>query len=425
MLPQEEKSYTDLKARVQNKILEKLDPEFREWSRRNVMQAQIESLYEAVLKEEAIVLSRSERKRLFDQIVADLSGLGPLEPLLQDEHVTEILVDGHDRVYVERRGKLEDAPVAFRDNAHVLDIIHRIAAPLGRRVDESHPILDLRLSDGSRVNVVIPPIALSGPTLTIRKFPNRALLTVEELIGFGAWNQAVAEFLRACVQGRANLLISGGTGSGKTTLLNILAVMIPADERIITVETASELRLPQRRVVRLEGRPPNFEGRGEITARDLMANAVKMRPDRLILSEARGAEVLDFIQAMNMGHDGSMCTIHASSPRDALARLEVMASSGNPSIPLLGLREQISTALNLIVHIERLRDGSRKVMAVTEVDGMRGDALALTDVFLFQQTGYADGKVQGRFTATGQTPKFLKQIRDAGIDLPMDFFRPE
>jgi len=349
--------------------------------------------------------------------------LGPLEPLLEDATVTEILVDGYNKIYVERRGKLEDAPASFRDDGHLMEIINRIVTPLGRRIDESHPIVDVRLPDGSRVNVVIPPIALTGPVMTIRKF-TATLLTADDLLRLGACNEAIVEFLRACVQGRINIAISGGAGSGKTTLLNLIAGMIPDDERIIVVENVAELRLPQKRVVRLESRPLNLEGKGEVTIRDLVINALRMRPDRIIAGEVRWDEALHLFAAMNTGHDGSMFSLHASSPRDALARLEVMASSANPSIPLLGVREMIASAIGLIVHRERLQDGSRKVVKVTEVQGMQGDVITLSDLFVFQQTGVEDGKIAGRFVATGQIPKFLNRIRDAGIQLPMDLFAP-
>ncbi len=350
--------------------------------------------------------------------------LGPLEPILQDPNVTEVLVDGPNHIYVDRNGKLEDVPARFRDEAHLMEVVHRIFDPMGRRVDESHPISDARLEDGSRVNVVIPPIALNGPTLTIRKFYRETPLSVEDLQGSGSWNETMVAFLRACVQGRANIVVSGGTGSGKTALLNVLAGMIPADERIIVTENAGELLLSQPRVVRLESRPPNLEGRGEITIRDLVVNALRMRPDRIILGEARGAEVLDFLQAMNTGHDGSFCTIHASNPRDALARFEVMASSGNPSIPLVGLREQMASSINLIVQTERLSDRSRKVMRVSEVQGMQGDVILLSDLFVFQQTGFEGKQIKGRHTATGQIPKFLSRLRDAGIQVSMELFAP-
>jgi pilus assembly protein CpaF len=417
-------AYVALKNRVRDRLAARLGaaPEARQDS------AKVAALYDDVLSEEGIMLSRAERKRLLEQITVELVtrglDLGPLEPLLEDPEVVEILVDGPNHIYAERHGKLEDAPGQFRDAAHLMEVIHRIFEPLGRRVDESHPISDARLPDGSRVNVVIPPIALGGPTLTIRKFFREKPLTVEDLLGFGTWNAAMVTFLRACVQGRANVVISGGTGAGKTTLLNILAGMIPEDERLIVIETAAELLLRERRVARLETRPPNLEGRGEITLRDLAQNALRMRPDRIILGELHGAEALDLLQAMNTGHDGSFCTLHANNARDALARFEVMASSGNPSIPLVGLREQMASAINLIVHVERLMDGSRKVVRVSEVTGLDGSVIQLSDLFAFQQTGREGNRITGRHTATGKLPSFLSRLRDAGIVIPMDLFAP-
>lgn len=349
--------------------------------------------------------------------------LGPLEPLLADKDVVEILIDGYDRIYVERRGQFEDVPAVFRDNDHLLEVIDHILASQGRHVDENVPMVDARLPDGSRVNVVLPPVALNGPSVTIRKF-TATLVNTDDLLRLGAWDETLFKFLRACVYGRLNMVICGGTGSGKTTVLNAMASLIPGDERIITIEPAAELRLPQKRVVRLEARPPNLEGRGEITLSDLVINALRMRPDRLIAGEVRGAEALHLLSAMNTGHDGSMFTMHASGPRDALARLEVMAGSANPSIPLVGLREMMASALDLIIDIQRLSDGSRKIVKVCEVQGMQGDAINLADLFVFQQTGVDNGKVSGRFAATGQIPKFLSRIRDAGIDMPMDLFTP-
>ena len=353
-----------------------------------------------------------------------IGDLGPLEPLLADPAITEILVDGHDRIYVERNHKLEDVPAGFRDDDHLLDIINRIAAAMGRRVDESRPMVDLRLPDGSRVNIIIPPIALNGPSMVIRKFTAAQAITVDDLMRFGVWDESMRDFLRACVHGMINVAVSGGAGSGKTALLNIIAGMIPNEERIVTLELASELRLSHKRVIRLEARPANLEGKGEVTLSDLVINALKMRPDRLILGDAHGEEVLHMLAAMNTGHDGSLLTLHANSPRDALARLEVMASFGNPSIPLLSLRETIASAIGLIVHIERLRDGSRKIVKVTEVQGMQGDVITLADLFVFQQTGIEDGKIAGRFAATGQIPKLMNRLRDRGVQLSMELFTP-
>ncbi len=385
--------------------------------------AKYDQTFEAVIGEDGIVLSRAERKRLYEQLKADLFGLGPLEAILADPEVTEVMVNGYNAVFIEKGGQLQEVPSTFRNNEHVLEIIQRIAEPMGRVLDESHPMVDMRLADGSRVNAIIPPIALTGPCLTIRKF-FREPLTADDFLHFGSLDTKVLDFLRACVLGRANIIISGGTGAGKTALLNVLANFIPDGERIIIIESAAELGLHHRHVVSLESRPPNLEGRGAITIRDLVMNALRMRPDRLLMGEARGDETLDFLQALNSGHDGSMTTLHASNPRDALARWEVMAASSNPSIPLLGLREQMASAFNLIVHIERLMDGSRKIVRVTEVQGLQGDVVQLTDLFTFQQTGTEAKRVVGKHVATGKIPSFLHQLREAGIALPMEMFAP-
>ena len=351
---------------------------------------------------------------------------GPLEPLLVDPTVTEIMVDGPDKVYVERGGQLEDAPVQFRDEEHLLEVMRRIIEPLGRRLDESAPFVDARLPDGSRVNAVIPPISLVGPVLTIRKFA-REQLTTEDLIGFGSWSEEIVAFLRACVASRLNVVVAGGTASGKTTLLNHIAGMIPPDERIITIENAAELHLPEtlKYVVSLESRPANIEGRGEITVRDLVINSLRMHPNRIIVGECRGPEVIELLQAMNTGHDGTMFTVHASSPRDALARLETAATAANPSLPLLNVRQQMASAIDLITYQERLQDGTRKVLKVTEVAGMQGDVVLLRDIFEFRQTGVKDDRITGYFTATGHIPGLLGRIRAEGIDLPLSMFTPK
>lgn len=387
--------------------------------------AQVERLFETALAGEKIVLSQQLRQELLESIAADLLGLGPLEPLLADEHISEIMVDGYRKIYVERFGKFEDVPSRFRNDEHLLEIINRIATPYGRKVDESNPMIDMRLRDASRVNVVIPPISLVGPVLIIRKFAQKyASLSVEDLIRFGAWNEDIVEFLRACVRGRLNIAISGGTGSGKTTVLNLLANMIPNNERIIQVEEVDELSLSQKYVITLESRPPNLEGREEVTVRDLVKNALKMRPDRIITSEVRRDEALDLFDAMNTGHDGCMFTVHANTPHDALARLEVMATSANPSIPLLNVRQMMASALDLIVQQERLRDGSRKIVKISEVESMQGDTIVLSDIFEFRQTGMEAGKIKGYFTATGRIPKFLSRLGLAGIELPLSLFTP-
>lgn len=413
-------TYFDLKTRVQNKLLAELDPSMditkTEEVRRTIME-----LFEQILNEENIVLSRPERQRLFEQITAEILGFGPLQPLLEDDTITEIMVNGPKNVYVERKGKIVRVPITFEGNDHVMRVIDRIVAPLGRRIDESSPYVDARLPDGSRVNAVIPPISLVGPTLTIRKFSKNPI-TVEQLISYGSITPEAVEFLKACVIARLNIIISGGTGSGKTTLLNVLSGFIPSDERILTIENAAELQLRQEHVVTLESRPANIEGRGEITIRDLVINALRMRPERIIVGECRGAETLDMLQAMNTGHDGSMTTAHANSPRDALSRIETMCLMAGMDLPVRAIREQVSSAVDLIVHQERMRDGSRKVTHITEVSGMEGDVITMTDLFVFEQTGLEAGKVIGRLRPTGLRPKFIDKIEAAGIHLPPTIF---
>jgi len=352
--------------------------------------------------------------------------LAPLEPWLNDPQVGEIMVDGHDNVYVERDGKLVDVPTPFRDDEHLLEAIAALLAPTGQKVDVSSPMVDAPLFDNrGRFNVVVPPISLVGPALIIRKFSHKPL-TVEDLLRLGSWNEDMVELLRACVRARLNIVISGGTGSGKTTVLNLIAGMIPGDERIVTVENVGELQLPEglRRVVRLVSRPPNMEGKGEVTIRDLVINSLRMRPDRIIVGEVRATEAIDLFQAMNTGHDGTMITVHASSPRDVLARLETMVLMANPSLPLLNVRQQMASAIDLITYQERLQDGRRKILKMTEVIGMQGDIVVLHDIFEFRQTGVKDGKVTGHYTATGYIPKFLDRIRASGVDLPLSLFTP-
>jgi pilus assembly protein CpaF len=350
--------------------------------------------------------------------------LGPLEPILQDPEVAEILVDGPDRIYFERRGKLEDADAQFEDAEHLLRVIRTIVEPLGQPVDESHPIIEVRLFDGSLVTAVIRPICLNGPALVIRKF-RQMEMTFEDLVHFRSLSQEMVAFLRACVLGLTNILVAGGTGAGKTTLMNLIAAQIPDDERIITVEKASELQLRHRRMVRLEARPPNLAGKGAISVTDLVFVALHMRPERLIVGELNGAEVWPLMQAINTGHDGSMATIHATSPRDALARLEVMATSSDPAVPLLNVREQMASALDVIVQINRLADGSRKVTHITEVQRMEREAIALQDIFTFVEGPRDEAqRITGRFAATGQLPSFLLKLRQRGAELPVDIFKP-
>ena len=349
--------------------------------------------------------------------------LAPLYPWLNDPAVSEILVDGHEKVYIERKGKFEDlAPSPFNSEDELMQMIQTLAAGYGRFADESHPLVDLRLP-GLLVNIALPPIALTGPTMTIRK-NTKGNLTIEDLLRLEAWSQDMVDFLRYCVLGRLNLLFSGGTGSGKTTVGNLISSLIPDDERIITIERADELLINKPRVVRLETRPANLEGRGEITAQDLVRNAMRMRPDRIILGEATGAEVLDMLQAMNSGHDGSFLSLHANSPLDALTRLEVMAGFGNPAIPLVTLRDQIASAIDIVIYQERLADGSRKILKVVEVIGVSDNVVTTQDLFEFRRTGTKDGKVQGIFTATGNIPRFIHTLREAGIEIPISLFTP-
>ncbi|OGN75930.1 MAG: type II secretion system protein E [Chloroflexi bacterium GWB2_49_20] len=413
-------TYFDLKTRVQNKLLAELDPSM-DITKTDEVRQNIQELFEQILNEENIVLSRPERARLFEQITAEILGLGPIQILLEDASVTEIMVNGAKNIYVERKGKIHRVPVTFENNEHVMRIIDRIVAPLGRRIDESSPYVDARLPDGSRVNAVIPPISLIGPTITIRKFAKNPI-TVEQLIQYETVSQESIQFLKVCVEARLNIVISGGTGSGKTTLLNVLSAFIPADERILTIENAAELQLRQEHVITLESRPPNIEGRGEITIRQLVINALRMRPDRIIVGEIRDEAALDMLQAMNTGHDGSMTTLHSNSPRDSLSRLETMVLMAGMDLPSRSIREQVTSAIDLIVHQERMRDGSRKIVNITEISGMEGDVITTTDIFVFEQTGMDDGKIVGRLRPTGLRPKFMEKIEASNLHLPASIF---
>lgn len=375
-----------------------------------------------VMDEEITLVPQVERKRIIPEILDEVLGFGPIEPLLKDVSISEIMVNNANQVYIERNGKLELTDVTFRDDAHVMHIIEKIIAPLGRRIDESSPMVDARLPDGSRVNAIIPPLALKGPVLTIRKF-SKEPYQVDDLIKFGTWTEEIAEFLKACVEGKLNIVVSGGTGSGKTTTLNILSSLIPSDERIVTVEDAAELQLRQEHVVTLEARPANIEGKGQITMRDLVKNCLRMRPDRIIVGEVRGGEALDMLQAMNTGHDGSLTTGHANSPRDMLARLETMVLMAGMNLPDKAIREQIASAIDLIIHEARLPDGSRKITNITEIQGMEGDIITLQDVFVYEQRGRDDaGRIIGRFRPTGIRPKFLDKLAISGIPVSSDIF---
>lgn len=413
--------FKDLKERIQEKLLSELDPSMDTNKNADEVRRTIKDLFDQILGQENIILSRTERSKLYDQIVADILGFGPLEILLADEEVSEIMVNGPEKVFVERKGKLTLSSITFENNEHVMKVIDRIVSPLGRRVDESSPLVDARLPDGSRVNAIIPPLALNGPTLTIRKF-EKDPLSIKDLIRFGSVSEEIAEFLEACVVARANIVVSGGTGSGKTTLLNVLSSFIPDDERIITVENAAELQLQQIHVVTLESRPPNIEGKGEVKIQDLVINTLRMRPDRIVVGECRGGETLDMLQAMNTGHDGSLTTAHANSPRDMLSRLETMCLMAGMDLPAKAIREQIASAVDMIVQQARLRDGSRRVTYCTEVQGMEGDVVVLADIFSFEQQGIENGKIIGRLKPTGLRPKFYERIEEAGISLPANIF---
>jgi pilus assembly protein CpaF len=413
-------SFRDVKFRIQNRVIQDLDPKL-DLSNQVEVRRQIEEIFGKVIDEEGLALTRAERVRMLEQITDEIIGLGPLEPLLRDESISEVMVNGPRQVYIERSGKLELTNVVFQNDDHVMRIIDRIIAPIGRRVDESSPMVDARLTDGSRVNAIIPPLSLVGPVITIRKF-SASPFTVDDLVRFGTATADMFDFMRACVEARLNIFVSGGTGSGKTTTLNVLSSFIPNDERIVTIEDAAELQLRQEHVVTLESRPPNIEGKGAIPIRELVRNSLRMRPDRIIVGECRSGEALDMLQAMNTGHDGSMSTGHANSPRDMLSRLETMVLMAGVDLPVRAIREQIASAVDLIVHQSRLKDGTRKITNITEVQGMEGDVIVMQDVFVFEQTGIVEGKIQGRLKATGIRPKFVEKFEVMGIHLPPNLF---
>ena len=381
----------------------------------------VEGIVDRVVRESGSAVTSDERLRLVEELVGDVGGLGPLEPLLADETITEVMVNGPNHVYIERAGKIERVDRTFLNEEHVLRIIDRIVTPLGRRIDQTSPRVDARLPDGSRVNAIIPPLSLVGPVITIRKFSSTPY-TVADLVGFGTATAEMFDFLRACVEARLNIFVSGGTGSGKTTTLNVISQFIPEDERIVTIEDAAELQLRQTHVVTLESRPPNLEGRGEITIRDLLRNALHMRPDRIIVGECRSGEALDMLQAMTVGHEGSMSTGHANSPADMLRRLETMVLMAGVELPLRAIREQVSSAVDLIVHTARLKDGSRKIVNITEVFGIEEDDILLQDIFVFEQTGLVEGRIEGRLRPTGIRPTFMGKLKTRGIVLPPDEF---
>src|SRR4051812_22328359 len=415
-------SFRDVKFRIQNRVIQDLDPKL-DLSNQVEVRRQIEEIFGKVIDEEGLALTRAERVRMLEQITDEIIGLGPLEPLLRDESITEVMVNGPRQVYIERSGKLEMTNVVFQNDDHVMRIIDRIIAPIGRRVDESSPMVDARLTDGSRVNAIIPPLSLVGPVITIRKFA-ASPFTTDDLIRFGTSTPDMFEFLRACVEARLNIFVSGGTGSGKTTTLNVLSGFIPDDERIVTIEDAAELQLRQRHVVRLESRPPNIEGAGEVSIRDLVRNALRMRPDRIVVGEVRDGAALDMLQAMNTGHDGSITTVHANSARDSLARLETMVLMAGVDLPVRAIREQVAGAVDLIVQQSRLKDGTRRIVAISEVVGMESDVITLQDIFTFNYGAGRDenGRFLGGLMPTGIRPKFTSDLADVGVELPVTLF---
>jgi pilus assembly protein CpaF len=418
-----EEAFNELKGKIHFRLLNLLDLSRLSEAEENVLADDLRRGVEIILAEENMALTLPERERLCKEIRDELLGYGPLETLLKDHNVNDILVNGYNQVYVERKGKLELTSVRFTDNAHLLKIIEKIASGVGRRVDESCPMVDARLPDGSRVNAIIPPLSLDGPALSIRKFAKDPI-RVQHLIEFGAITPEVAQVLEGMVKARLNILISGGTGTGKTTFLNVLSSFIPYDERIITIEDSAELQLQQEHVVRLETRPPNLEGMGEITQRDLVRNALRMRPERIILGEVRQGEALDMLQAMNTGHDGSLATIHANSPRDALTRLETMVSMAGLNIPDRAIRHQVTSAIDTVIQLARLSDGSRKMMGLHEIVGMEGDMITMQEIFSYKMMGLTDDrKVKGKFATSGIRPKFMSRLEEMGVHLPASLFQ--
>ncbi len=418
---EEQKSdpYKDIKKRIFDKVVEEVKISQDDTNDMAAVEEEIRNIVNGVIESEAQYLTRNERNVIARDIINETIGFGPITPLLNDPQINEVMVNSPNQVYVERKGRLELSNVSFRDNAHVMHIVERIVAPLGRRIDESSPMVDARLPNGSRVNIIIPPLALNGPTITIRKFSEKPF-TVSDLIRFGTLTSEVAQFLKACVESRLNIVVSGGTGSGKTTTLNVISSFIPSDERIVTIEDAAELQLHQSHIVRLETRPPNVEGKGTVTIRDLVRNSLRMRPDRIIVGEVRSGEALDMLQAMNTGHDGSLTTGHANTPRDMLSRLETMVLMAGMDLPIKAIREQISSAIDLIVQQSRLKDGSRKITHITEVVGMEGDVITLQDLFVYREDDYGDKT--GRLVPTGLKPTFIEKLQKNGIAISSDIF---
>lgn len=418
--------YVDLKAKLHKEVIDKIDEtETKQGDLSGTkLVAAANEIILSLLERDAVFLPFSERQVIASEIMDEVVGLGPIQPLITSDDVTEIMVNGPNQVYVEMGGRLYLTNVKFRNDDHVMHIIDKIVSPIGRRIDESQPYVDARLPDGSRVNAIIPPLALTGPTLTIRKFSTNPY-DINDLIRFGTLTSNMARFIEAAVKARLNIIISGGTGSGKTTLLNVAAAFIPHNERIVTIEDAAELKLGQEHVVSLESRPENIEGRGAVTIRDLVRNCLRMRPDRIVVGEVRGGEALDMLQAMNTGHDGSLTTAHSNSPRDTLARLETMVMMAGMDLPLKAIRQQVASAIDVVVHVSRMRDGSRVVTHITEMLGMEGDVIQLQDLFLFKQQGLdSSGKVRGEHYATGITPNCIERIEAEGIMINKDIFQP-
>lgn len=418
--------YYEVKEKIQEKIIEKMATELDSTEKdEEIIKKDIEDIVIDYLKNDDSNIPRLERERIKDEIIDETLGFGPITPLINDEDVSEIMVNGPKQVYVEKKGKLNLSNIKFKDNRHVLHVIEKIVTPLGRRIDESSPMVDARLPDGSRVNAIIPPLALNGPTLTIRKFSEDPF-KIGDLINFGTLSLKMSEFLKGCVEGRLNIIVSGGTGSGKTTTLNVISSFIPNDERIVTIEDAAELQLWQDHVVRLETRPSNIEGKGAVTIRDLVKNSLRMRPDRVVVGEVRGGEALDMLQAMNTGHDGSLTTGHANTPRDMLSRLETMVLMAGMELPVKAIREQIASAVDLIVQQARLKDGSRKITHITEVQGMEGDVIVLQDIFRYNlKMDKGMGKTSSKFVFTGIKPKFIDKLEDNGVKIANHIFMEE
>jgi len=415
--------YSELKIKIQNKVIEDLDIDFNDISDQNEgLRKEINFIVMKHIEQESLNMTNIQKEKIKEELLDEIIGFGPITSLLSDKSVTEIMVNGPNHVYIEQGGKLVLTDAKFKNDNHVMHVIKKIVAPIGRRIDESSPMVDARLPNGSRVNAIIPPLAIDGPSITIRKFAEDPF-KIEDLINFGTLSSKMAELLKYCVEGRLNIVVSGGTGSGKTTTLNVLSSFIPDTERIVTIEDAAELQLSQMHVVRLETRPSNIEGKGEVSIRDLVKNSLRMRPDRIIIGEVRSGETLDMLQAMNTGHDGSLTTGHANSPRDMLARLETMVLMSGMNLPIKAIRDQTASAVDLIIQQSRLMDGSRRITHITEVQGMEGDTIILQDIFIFKQSGLDNkGKIKGEYVFSGIMPKFIEKFKDRGINIPPGIF---